>query len=47
MVLGSVSVTYNLEGVEQLSFSGDTLAKIFLGTITTWDDPAIAADNAA
>jgi phosphate transport system substrate-binding protein len=46
MVLGSVSVTYNLEGVEQLSFSGDTLAKIFLGTITTWDDPAIAADNA-
>jgi phosphate transport system substrate-binding protein len=46
VVLGAVAVTYNLEGVEQLQFSGDTLAKIFLGTINTWNDPAIAADNA-
>lgn len=44
-VLGAVTVTYNLEGVEQLQFSGETLAKIFLGEVTTWDDPAIAADN--
>ena len=44
-VLGAVTVVYNLEGVDDLQFSGETLANIFLGTITTWNDAAIAADN--
>nr|PZN59930.1 MAG: phosphate ABC transporter substrate-binding protein PstS [Sphaerobacter thermophilus] len=44
-VLGAVTVTYNLPGVDDLRFSGPTLAGIFLGQITTWNDPAIAADN--
>lgn len=44
MVLGAVTVIYNLEGVD-LQFSGETLAGIFLGEITTWNDPAIAEDN--
>jgi phosphate transport system substrate-binding protein len=44
-VLGAVVATYNLPGVDKLQFSGDTLANIFLGTITTWNDPKIAADN--
>lgn len=44
-VLGAVVATYNLEGTEQLQFSADTLAGIYLGHITSWDDPAIAADN--
>lgn len=43
-VLGAVTVIYNLEGVD-LRFSGETLAGIFLGEITTWNDPAIAKDN--
>ena len=45
VVLGAVVATYNLPGVDKLQFSGDTLAGIFMGTITTWNDPKIAADN--
>jgi phosphate transport system substrate-binding protein len=44
-VLGAVVATYNLEGVDKLQFSGETLAGIFMGTITNWNDPKIAADN--
>jgi phosphate transport system substrate-binding protein len=45
-VLGAVVPAYNIPGVKQeLKFSGQTLAKIFLGQITTWSDPAIAKDN--
>ena len=32
-------------GVTKLQLSADTIAKIFQGTITTWNDPAITADN--
>jgi phosphate transport system substrate-binding protein len=45
-VLGAVVPAYNIPGVKQeLKFSGQTLAKIFLGQITTWNDPAIAKEN--
>jgi len=44
-VLGAVVVSYNAPGVKGLRFSGETLANIFLGKITKWNDPAIAADN--
>lgn len=45
-VLGAVVPTYNLSGVSaQLRFSPDTLAGIYLGKITNWNDSAIAADN--
>jgi phosphate transport system substrate-binding protein len=45
--LGAVVVTYNLEGVSSpLKLDGDTIAKIYLGTITKWDDPAITGQNA-
>ena len=44
-VLGAVVATYNLPGLDKLQFSGETLAGIFMGTITAWNDPAIAADN--
>ena len=44
-VLGAVVVSYNTPGVKNLRFSGETLANIFLGKITKWNDPAIAADN--
>ncbi len=40
-----IAVIYNLEGVDELQLSPATLAQIFAGDITTWDDPAIAADN--
>ncbi|MFJ5870956.1 phosphate ABC transporter substrate-binding protein PstS [Dietzia maris] len=43
-VFGPIAVAYNLDGVE-LSLSGSTIAQIFNGEITTWNDPAIAAEN--
>ena len=44
-VFGAVAVGYNLEGVDSLTLSGPVLADIFLGNITSWDDPAIAELN--
>ena len=44
-VLGAVVVAYNAPGMKNLRFSGETLANIFLGKITKWNDPAISADN--
>ena len=41
---GGIAVEYNLPGVE-LSLSAPTLAGIFQGRITRWDDPAVKADN--
>ena len=45
MVMGAVVATYNLPGISNLRFSPATLANIYLGNITRWDHPAIAADN--
>ena len=45
-VLGGVSITYNLPEVNRpLRFTGPVLADIYLGKITKWDDPRIAALN--
>ncbi len=45
-VLGGVVPVYNIPGVSaELKFSGTTLADIFLGKITKWNDKAIAAEN--
>lgn len=43
--ISAIAVVYNLPGVEDLNLSPDTLASIFTGAITTWNDPAIAEDN--
>jgi phosphate transport system substrate-binding protein len=44
--LSATSIIYNLEGVKNLlHMDGPTLAKIFLGQITQWDDPAIKKLN--
>ena len=40
-----IAVVYNLEGVDNLQLSPETLAQIFTGKITKWNDPAIAKDN--
>jgi len=44
-VFGAIVLAYNLPDVPVLNLDSDTLAAIFLGTITTWNDPAIAALN--
>lgn len=45
LVFGPIAMAYNLDGVDSLVLDGDTLARIFSGQITTWNDPAIAALN--
>ena len=45
VVAGGVAVIYNLPGAPKLKLSGDTIANIFLGNITKWNDPKIAALN--
>jgi phosphate transport system substrate-binding protein len=45
MVIGPIAVAYNVEGVDSLQLSPATLAGIFSGKITKWNDPKIAADN--
>src|SRR5579864_8365393 len=44
-VAGAVVVTYNLPDSPALKLDGDTVAGIFLGKITNWNDPAIAKLN--
>jgi len=44
-VLGPITVSYHLEGVDKLQLSPEVLAKIFQREIKKWSDPAIAADN--
>ena len=41
-----VVVAFNLEGIKKLNLKPETIAKIFRGEISKWNDPAIAADNA-
>lgn len=46
MTLGAVVITYNIKGLSApLRLDGETLARIYLGKIGKWDDPAIASDN--
>lgn len=40
-----IAVIFNLDGVESLNMDAATIAKIFRGEITKWNDSAIAAQN--
>jgi len=44
-VLGAVVPVFNVPGVSDIRFSGETLADIYLGKIASWSDPEIAKDN--
>jgi phosphate transport system substrate-binding protein len=44
-VLGAVVPVFNVPGVNDVKFSSDVLADIYLGKITTWNDGRIAKDN--
>jgi phosphate transport system substrate-binding protein len=47
MIMGAIVPVVNVEGVKagDMTLDGDTLAKIYLGTITKWDDEAIKKLN--
>lgn len=40
-----VAIIFNLNGVDKLQLSSDTIAKIFAQKIKSWDDAAMKADN--
>jgi phosphate transport system substrate-binding protein len=46
-VAGAVVITYNLPGnaTASIKLDGPTIANIFLGNVTKWNDPAIANQN--
>ena len=45
VVIGPISLAYNLPGVSTLKLTPTLLAEIFQGQITTWNNSAIAAAN--
>jgi phosphate transport system substrate-binding protein len=47
VVFGPIGITYNLNAIDSLVLDAQTLARIFNGSITRWDDPAITALNAS
>ena len=40
-----IGLIFNVDGVDSLNLAPETIAGIFSGQITQWDDQAIAADN--
>ncbi|MFL5362939.1 MAG: phosphate ABC transporter substrate-binding protein PstS [Myxococcales bacterium] len=44
-VMGAVVLVYNVPGLQSLRLTPETLAGIFLGKISNWNDPALAKDN--
>ncbi|WP_416362278.1 phosphate ABC transporter substrate-binding protein PstS [Mycobacterium sp.] len=47
VVFSPLAITYNLSAVDSLVLDAPTIARIFNGTITRWDDPALTALNAS
>ncbi|GAA2856024.1 phosphate-binding protein PstS [Actinoplanes cyaneus] len=45
MVIGPIALAVNVAGVGELRLAPATIAKIFSGRITAWNDKAIATDN--
>lgn len=45
VVIGPITVAYNLPGVKALKLTAPVIAGIFQGTIKTWNDPAIKSVN--
>ena len=45
LVAAPIAILHNLPGSKTLQLSAATIAGIFGGTITRWNDPAISADN--
>jgi phosphate transport system substrate-binding protein len=45
ILIGPITVSYNLSGVSKLQLSAPVIANIFQGKITNWNNSAIKADN--
>lgn len=44
--ISPIAIAFNLDGVDSLNLDAETIARIFKGEITNWNDPAIASQNA-
>lgn len=45
LYVSPIAVVFNLEGIDSVNMSAATIAGVFAGEITNWNDAAIAADN--
>jgi phosphate transport system substrate-binding protein len=45
LTIGPVAMLYNLPGISSIKLDGTTLAQMYMGKITAWNDKAIAAQN--
>ena len=45
VIVGPITMSYNLQGVSNLKLTPEVIADIFQGKITKWNDPAIASLN--
>ena len=45
IIMGSVALIYNVDGVDDLKLSGPVLADIYMKKITKWNDPRIQSLN--
>lgn len=45
LYISPIAIGFKLDGIESLNLDSATIAKIFSGQITTWNDPAIASLN--
>lgn len=43
--ISPIALIFNIDGVEKLNLDSATIAKIFSGAVTSWNDPAITALN--
>ena len=43
--ISPIAIIFNLEGIDSLNMTPDTVAQIFTGEITNWNDSRIAKDN--
>ena len=43
--ISPIALIFNLDGVDSLKLDASTVAKIFSGSITKWNDPAIVGQN--
>lgn len=44
--ISPIAVIFNVDGIESINMDADTIAKVFAGDITNWNDPEIANQNA-
>lgn len=43
--ISPIAVVFNLDGIDSLNMDADTIAGVFSGAITNWNDPKIASQN--